>query len=92
MKKITLNMAEVRMQLQSEGGSSWFFLVFSSYDNNMLFECLLSANVCLVTLLSSEQSSRLERFRLELDHKTSRFKTKLIGNNAEVSRVNRNAL
>ena len=71
----------------------WFYcfhLIFSLYDYNMLVEGLLSANLCLVTVLSSAQSSRLERFRLV--HKTSSFKTKLIGNNAEMSRVNRNTL
>ena len=57
----------------------------------MHVEGLLPANVCLVTLFSSEQSLQFERFCLQpvqMVNKTSSFKTKLIGNNAEVGRVN----
>ena len=48
-----------------------------------------------INLLSSEQCSQFERFRLQhvqMVNKTSSFKTKCIGNNAEASRVNRNTL
>ena len=52
----------------------------------MRVEGLLAANLCLVTILSSEQCTQFERFRLELVqmvNKTSKFKTKFIGNNAK---------
>ena len=52
---------------------------------------LLLANLGLVTLFSSETNSPFERFRLphvQIINKTSSFKTKLIGNNDEASRVN----
>ena len=63
----------------------FFHLIFRSYDYNMHAECLLSANLCLVTLTSSEQCSKCETFRLQdvqMANKTS-FKTKLIGGNAD---------
>ena len=66
-----------------------------SYDYNMHVEGLLLANMCLVTLFSSEQCSQFEIFRLQNVHivnKTSSFKTNLIDNNAETSRGNRNTL
>ena len=59
----------------------------------MHVEGLLPANSYLVILLSSEQCSQFERFclqHIQMVTKTSKFKTKLIGNNAEASRVNCN--
>ena len=70
-------------------------LILHFYDYNMDVEVLLPANLCLVTLLSSEQCSQFERFRLQhaqMVNKTSRFKTNLNDSNAEVSRVKRNTL
>jgi len=61
----------------------------------MHVEGLLPANLCLITLLSSEYCSQFERFCLQhvqMIKKISRFKTKFIGNDAEASRVNRNTL
>ena len=61
----------------------------------MHVEGLMPANLCLVTLLSLGQCSLFERFHLqhvEMVNKTSNFKTKLIGNNDEVSSVTRNTL
>ena len=58
-----------------------FHLILRSYDYNMHVEGLLPANLCLVTLLSFEQCSKLENFRLQhvqIVNKTSRLKTKLI--------------
>jgi len=58
-------------------------------------EGLLPANEGLVTLLSPEQRSQLETFRLkvvQIVNKTSSLKTKLTGNNAEATRINRNTL
>ena len=55
-----------------------------------MFLCM-SANLCLVTVLSLEQCSEFDRFRLQhvqMVNKTSSFKTKLICNKAETSRVN----
>ena len=55
----------------------------------------LHSNLCFVILLSSEQCSQFERFQLQhvlMVNKTSNFKTKLTGNNAEVCTVNRNTL
>ena len=55
----------------------------------MHFEGLVSANLCLVTLLSSEQCIQFERFRLQhiqMVNKTSSFKTKLVGGNAKASK------
>jgi len=55
----------------------------------------LPANLCLFTLLISEQCLQFERFRLQrvqMVNKTSSFEIKLIGNNAESSKVNRNTL
>ena len=49
---------------------------------------LVGANLCLLTLLSSEQCSQFER--VQMVNKTSSFKTKLIGNKPEASRVNHN--
>ena len=49
---------------------------------------LLPANLCLVILLNSEQCSQFERFRLQhiqMVNKTSSFKTKFIGHNAEAT-------
>ena len=63
----------------------------------MHVEDLLAA-VCdftVVTLLSSEQCSQFETFHqqhIQMVNKTFSFKTKFIGNNAKVSRVNRNSL
>jgi len=50
----------------------------------------LPVSVCLITLVSSEEWSQFERFRLQpvqMVKKTSRYKAKL-SNNAEASRVN----
>ena len=61
----------------------------------MHVEGLPPASSCLVTLLSLEQCSQFERFHLQhvqMVNKTSSFKTKFIGYNAEVSRVNQNTL
>ena len=58
-------------------------------------EDLLLTNLCLVTLLIAEQCVPFERFRLQhvqIVNKTSSFKTKLIGNNAGASRINRSTL
>ena len=54
-----------------------FHLILRSYDYNMHGETLASANLCLVTLFSSEQWSQLYRFRLlhvAMIDKTSSFK------------------
>ena len=59
----------------------------------VMFLCLQHTCLCLLTLLSSEQSSQYETFRpqhVQLVTKTPSFKTKLIDNNAEAIRVNRN--
>ena len=56
----------------------------------MHVEGLLPANLCLVSLLSSEQCSQFERFCLQpvqMVNKTSSFKTKLIVNNVEASQL-----
>ena len=61
----------------------------------MHVEGLLPANLCLVNLLSLEQCSQLERFRLQhvqMVNKKFSFKRTLTGSNAEASRVNRSAL
>ena len=42
-----------------------FHLMLHSYDHNMHVVGLLSPKLCLVTLLSSEQCSQFERFRLQ---------------------------
>ena len=58
-------------------------------------EDLLPANLCLVTVLSSEQYPQFETFcqqHVQIVNNTFSFKTKLIGNNAEVRRVNCNIL
>ena len=69
--------------------SCLFHLVLHSYDYNVHVEDLLPAKLCLVTLFSLECFFlQFERFRLQLAHivnKTSCFKTKLTGNNAEAS-------
>ena len=73
----------------------FFLLILHFYDYNMHIEGLLPANLCLATLLSSEQCSQFEIFRLQhiqMANKTSNFKTKLIGNNAVVSRITRSSL
>ena len=70
-------------------------LILHSYYYNTYIEGLLHAILCLATLLSSEQCHQFERFQLQHVHdvnKTISFKRKLIGNNAEASRVNRNTL
>ena len=57
-----------------------FYFLIRSCDYNMRVEGLLPANVCLVTLLSSEQCSQCERFRLQhvqIVNRTSRLKSKL---------------
>ena len=72
-----------------------FQLISRSCDNGMHVEGLLSANLCLFTLLSSEQSSQFERFRLQqvqMVNETSSVKTKLIGNNADETNGNCNTL
>ena len=64
------------------------FSVLLPYDYIML-----TVNLSLLSLLSSEQCSQFERFYLqhvEMVNKMFSFKTKLIGSNAEASRVNRN--
>ena len=71
----------------------YFFNLLLHYDDyNIAFcEGLLPANLCLVTLISLEQCSQFERFRLQhiqVINKTCTFKTKLIGNNPEASKVN----
>ena len=56
-------------------------LSLRSYDNNLHVEGLLPAKLCLFTLLSSEQCSLFERFRLQqvqMINKTSNFQTKLM--------------
>ena len=58
----------------------------------MHVESLQPANLCLVTLLSSEQCSQFERVRLQhvqMVNKTSSFKTRLM---TEASNVNCNTL
>ena len=55
----------------------------------------MPANLCLFTLLSSKHCSQFEQFHLQhvqMVDKISSFKTKLIDNNPEVSRVNCNTL
>ena len=61
----------------------FFHLTLRSYNYNMHGAGLLLDSVCLVTLVSSEQSSQFERFRLQHVQKannTSTFKIKMIGN------------
>ena len=58
----------------------------------MHVEGLLPDNVGLFYFLRSVQCSQYERFRLQhvqMVNNTSSFKPKLIGNNADASRVNR---
>jgi len=53
----------------------------------------MPANLCLVTLFTSEQCLQLERFGLQhiqMVNKTASFKTRFIDNNADASRVNCN--
>ena len=72
-----------------------FQLISRSCDNNVHVEGLLPTNLCLFILLSSEQCSQSERFRLqhfEMVNKTSCFRTKSTGNNADMTKVNRNTL
>ena len=77
-----------KLAYKSGGGVSvlrFYFvhLILCSYDYNMHFESLMSANLCLVTLLSLEQYLQLERFCLQhvqMVNKRSGFKTKLTGN------------
>ena len=72
-----------------------FHLISCSYDYNLHVEGLLSANLCLVTLLRSEKFSQFERFHLQhvkTVNKTSSFDTKLIGNNADVTKITCNTL
>ena len=61
----------------------------------MFVEDLLPASVFSYFILSLEQFSQFERFclqHLQMVNKTSSFKTKLIGNNAKMHRVNHNTL
>ena len=61
----------------------------------MLKVYCLAVCVCLFSLLSVEQCSQLERFHLQYVanvNKTSSFKTNLIGNNADATKVNHNTL
>ena len=61
----------------------------------MHVEVLVSASLCLVTLLSSKLRSQFERFRLhhvQIVNETFSFITKLVSNNAEASRIYRNTL
>ena len=55
----------------------------------MHVEGLLPANLCLVTLLSSEKSLQFEKFHLQHVQMVnkSRFKAKLTGNNAELTAI-----
>ena len=72
---------------------NFVYLILYSYDLHSYG--LLPPNLCLVTLLSLEQCLQFERFRLQhiqVVNKTSSFKTKLIGNNAEASRIDCNIL
>ena len=62
-----------------------FHLCF--YDYNMHVEGLLPANLCLYTVLRMQQFERFHPQHVQMVNKTSNFKTKLIGNNAEASRV-----
>jgi len=51
--------------------------ILGSYDDSTNVEGLLSASLCLVNLLSSEQCSQFDRFRLQhvkIVNKTSRKK------------------
>ena len=69
--------------------SSYYVLINTSLQLHV--EGLVPANLCLVMLLSSTRCSQFARFRLQhitIVNKTSSFKTKLIGNNAGVSRIN----
>ena len=59
---------------------SFFNLPLPSYDNNTHVECLLSANLYLVSLLSSEQCSQFGIFRVQMVNKHPVSK-QLIGNN-----------
>ena len=57
----------------------------------MHVEVSLAANLCLITSLSPKQCSQYERFcvqHVQMVNKTCNFKTKMIGNNADASRVN----
>ena len=57
----------------------------------MHVEGLLPADLCLLTLLISEQCSQFERFfpqHVQMVNKTSSFKTKLLGNYSEAGKVN----
>ena len=75
----------------------FYFVSFNGtfLDYNMHVEGLLPVNLYLVTLVSLEHCSKIERFRLQriqMVKKTSSFKTELIGSSAKVSRVNSNDL
>jgi len=72
-----------------------FQLLLRCYDYYMHVEGPVPTKLRLVTLVSLVQCLQFDIFRLQhvqIASKTLRFKTKLIGNNAEVSRVNRNTL
>ena len=72
----------------SEGDSSYIkfsHLKLLSCDYNMHVEGVLPVNLCLLTVIM-----QFERFRLQhvkMVNRTPSFRTKLIGNNAEASRV-----
>jgi len=75
---------------------SYFFqLLLRSYNYYMHFEGPLPNKLCLVASSSLEQCQPFEIFRLQHVQMTSttlRFDTKLIGNKADVCRINRNTL
>ena len=61
----------------------------------MRAEGTMPPNLCLVTVLTSEQCLQFETFCLQhvqIVNKTCSFKTALMGNNAEASRINRTTL
>ena len=70
---------------------SFFYVILRSYDYNMhVVEGLLPdnfMNLCLVTLLSSEQCSQFERIRSNGKQNIQFKKTKLIINRAEARSV-----
>ena len=68
-----------------------FHLILRSYDYNMHIEGFLPASLSLVSW-NNVCNLKDSRNTFQMLNEPSSFKTKLIANNAEVSRVNRNIL
>ena len=87
-----MSLVEGTLQLKGELPAAWcnfVYIILRSYDYNIHVEGLMYASLCLITLLSLEQCSKHFRLQhVQIVNKTSSFKKKLIGSNAEASRVN----